>query len=448
MRDLVITLVVFGSLPFILKRPYIGVLMWVWISVMNPHRLSWGFAYSFPFAAIIAGVTLIGLLVTREPKRLPMTPVVITLMVFSLWMGITTIFSMWPDESVVMLNRVLKIMLMTFATIMLIKTEKQVKLLIWVLVGSLGYYGVKGGIFTVATGGGSIVWGPQGSYIEGNNEVALAFITIIPVMCFLYMSAKNKWVRWGMAASIILCAFAALGSYSRGALVGIVAMLFFLWLKSPKKILLGGLMVLILPVAITFMPDKWSSRMETINTYKEDSSAMGRINAWYMAYHMALDRPLGGGFEIYNRTAFGLYAPVPDDVHAAHSIYFQALGEHGFIGLGIYLLLAYLTWRKAAWIVRTTAKREDLKWAADLARMIQVSLLGFGVGGAFLSLLYYDVPYYLMAAVVSTGYIVEKTLAAEAAAAKAAARDAARAAQIAAHAEAQVQAQAHGAATP
>ncbi|MFB9243743.1 putative O-glycosylation ligase, exosortase A system-associated [Massilia antarctica] len=437
MRDLVITLAVFGSLPFILKRPYIGVLMWVWISVMNPHRLSWGFAYSFPFAAIIAGVTLIGLLVTKDPKKLPMTPIVITLMAFSGWMGLTTIFSMWPNESVVMLNRVSKIMLMTFATIMLIKTKEQVTLLIWTLVGSLGYYGVKGGIFTVATGGGSIVWGPQGSYIEGNNEVALAFITIIPVMAFLYMQAQNKWVRWGMAASILLCAFAALGSYSRGALVGIGAMLFFLWLKSPKKVLLGGLMLLIVPIAITFMPDKWSSRMETINTYKQDSSAMGRINAWYMAYHMALDRPLGGGFEIYNRTAFELYAPVPDDVHAAHSIYFQALGEHGFVGLGIYLLLAFLTWRKAAWIVRVTAKREDLKWAGDLARMIQVSLIGFGVGGAFLSLLYYDVPYYLMAAIVSTGYIVEKVLEAEAAAARAAVRDAARAARIDAEAQAQ-----------
>ncbi|RSZ59328.1 putative O-glycosylation ligase, exosortase A system-associated [Massilia atriviolacea] len=444
MRDLVITLAVFGSLPFILKRPYIGVLMWVWISVMNPHRLSWGFAYSFPFAAIIAGVTLIGLLVTREPKKLPMTPIVCTLMLFSAWMGITTIFSMWPDESVVMLNRVSKIMLMTFATIMLIKTQKQIQLLIWTLVGSLGYYGVKGGIFTVATGGSSIVWGPQGSYIEGNNEVALAFITIIPIMFYLYMSAEKKWIRWGMAASIMLCSFAALGSYSRGALVGIAAMLFFLWLKSPKKVLLGGLMVLMVPFAIAFMPDKWSSRMETINTYKEDSSAMGRINAWYMAYNMAKDRPLGGGFEIYNRTAFELYAPVPDDVHAAHSIYFQALGEHGFVGLGIYLLLAFLTWRKAAWIVRISATREDFKWAGNLARMIQVSLLGFGVGGAFLSLLYYDVPYYLMAAVVSMGYIIDKTLEAEAAAARVAAREAARAAQIEAHA----QSQAHSPAAP
>jgi hypothetical protein len=51
--------------------------------------------------------------------------------------------------------------------------------------------------------------------------------------------------------------------------------------------------------------------------------------------------------------------------------------------------------------------------------MIQVSMLGFATGGAFLSLLYYDVPYYLMAAMVVAGTLVEKALADEAAAAKA-----------------------------
>ena len=411
MRDLIITLAVFGSLPFILKRPYIGILMWVWISVMNPHRLSWGFAYDFPFAAIIAAVTLLSLLATKDPRKLPFTPIVITLICFSVWMVVTTVFSMWPDESIVMLKRVMKIMLMTLVTIMLIKTKEQVQLLVWTLVGSLAYYGVKGGIFTVMSGGSSIVWGPEGSYIHGNNEVALAFITIIPVMYYLQMQMVNKWYKRAMLAAIVLCGFAAIGSYSRGALLGIAAMLFFLWLKSPKKVAMGAVMVCMIPVAVAFMPDQWGNRMSTIQTYEQDQSAMGRINAWYMAYNLAKDRPLvGGGFEIYNRTAFGMYAPIPEDVHAAHSIYFQGLGEHGFVGIALYLWLAWLTWRKAAWIVRTTARREDLKWAGNLALMIQVSMLGFAVGGAFLSLLYYDVPYYLIAIVVITGTLVEQAL--------------------------------------
>src|SRR5262245_14736741 len=100
MRDILITLAVFGSLPYIFKKPHIGILMWIWISVMNPHRLSYGFAYTFPFAAIIAGTTMLSIVFTREEKKLPMTPVVVTLILFMLWMCVTTVFSMYQDDSV------------------------------------------------------------------------------------------------------------------------------------------------------------------------------------------------------------------------------------------------------------------------------------------------------------------------------------------------------------
>jgi putative inorganic carbon (hco3(-)) transporter len=416
MRDIAITLIVFGSLLFTLRRPYIGVLMWCWISVMNPHRLSYGFAYSFPFAAVIAAVTLVSLLTTKDPKKLPLTPIMLTLFAFLAWMGLTTIFAINFDNSLEMLNRVSKTMLMTAVLVMLIKTKEQIRMLVWVLVLSIGYYGTKGGIFTVLTGGNSIVWGPEGSYIEGNNEVALAFITIIPVIAYLVMTEKNKWVKRALSLSIMLCAIASIGSYSRGALVGIAAMLFFLWLKSPRKALTGAVLIMLIPFALVFMPEKWTSRMETINTYQQDASAMGRINAWYFAFNMAKERPLGGGYDVWTTALFKIYAPDPDDPHAAHSIYFQALGEHGFIGLGIYLLLAFLTFKKAMWIVRNTEKRDDLKWAAQLATMIQVSMIGFGVGGAFLSLLYYDVPYYLMGIVVVLGELVAGQLKQESAA--------------------------------
>lgn len=420
MRDIVITLIVLGSLPLTLKRPWIGIIMWIWISVMNPHRLSWGFAYSQPFAAVIAATTLLGLALTKQPKQLPRSPIIGTLIAFGCWMVVTTIFAIYPDLSTELLGRIWKTVVMTIAMMMLIKNRHQIHMVVWALAVSLGYYGFKGGIFTIKSGGSDTVWGPEGSYIEGNNEVALAFITIIPMMYFLFQESTNKWVKRGMLLTMGLCLMAALGSYSRGALIGILAMLAYLWWKSPKKALMGSVMLLLLPAAIAFMPAKWTQRMDTINTYQQDESAMGRINAWKMATNLALDRPLvGGGFSIWTRAVFIRYAPNPDDVHAAHSIYFQVLGEHGFVGLGLYLALATLVFRRCSWLIRTTRERADLEWAGRLATMIQVSLLGFAVGGAFLSLAYYDVPYYLMALVVCTGYIVENTLKAEADEAKA-----------------------------
>ena len=82
--------------------------------------------------------------------------------------------------------------------------------------------------------------------------------------------------------------------------------------------------------------------MDTIATYDQDSSAMGRINAWWMAWNLASSQFVCGGYEIYNPTIFSMYAPNPFDVHAAHSIYFQILGEQGFIGLFLYLSLIHI----------------------------------------------------------------------------------------------------------
>src|SRR6185312_11654025 len=149
MRDILVTLIVFGMLPQIFKKPYVGVLMWVWISVMNPHTQGWGFATSFPFAAIIAAATLVSLIMNKDPKNLPRAPITWVLIAFVVWMNVTTVLAIYPDLVYDQWNKVMKIMLMTFVTMMLIRTVRHVQLLIWVLVISLGYYGVKGGIFTI-----------------------------------------------------------------------------------------------------------------------------------------------------------------------------------------------------------------------------------------------------------------------------------------------------------
>jgi putative inorganic carbon (HCO3(-)) transporter len=307
-------------------------------------------------------------------------------------------------------NKVFKIFGMTLIIMMLLKERKHIELAIWSIVISIGYYGVKGGIFTIRSGGNDRVWGPAGTFIDGNNEVALAFVMVIPLMFYLIKITKNKWGRYALIASMGLCALASLGSYSRGALLAIAAMGVFFWLKSKEKLAIGLAMVLLVPVLLLAMPAQWHERMDTIQEYQEDSSAMGRVNAWHMATNLAMDRPLGGGFQIYDAGVFARYAPNPEDIHAAHSIYFQVLGEHGFFGLFLYLAIGVLTWRTGSWVIKHGKHDPELKWALDLVPMLQVSLLGFAVGGAFLSLAYFDVPYYVMTAMVATRLLVERHL--------------------------------------
>ena len=410
MRDILITILIFGSLPFILKEPAIGGLMWVWVSVMNPHTQGWGFATHMPFAFIIAIATMLSVLMSREPKRLPLTPVSVLLLLFVAWMNVTAPFALLPEPSWVQWNKVMKIMLMSFVVMMVIRTRRDIVRLVWVLVGSIGYYGIKGGIFTIRSGGTERVWGPEETFIGDNNSLALALIITIPLMYYLQQQTDKRWQRHGLSAAMLLSALAALGSYSRGALLAIAAMGLFMWLKSERKMVLGALLAAISPLLLAFMPERWAERMDTINTYQDDVSAMGRLNAWRMAYNLARDRFLGGGFDVSDATIFARYAPNPLDVHAAHSIYFQALGEHGFVGLLIYLALGIATWHTAAVIIRLTRGNAELRWAHGLATMSQASLIGFAVGGAFLSLLYFDMPYYLMAALIATRIVVEQQL--------------------------------------
>ena len=149
MRDIAVTLAVFGSLPFILKRPWIGILVWTWLGFMNPHRLAWGFRSTFPFAMIVALTTLVAMLISKEQKKIPWTREIVLLVIFWAWMLITTLNAMYPSLAWEQLSKVSKIFLMILVATMLINTAYRLKALVWVIALSLGFYGVKGGIFTV-----------------------------------------------------------------------------------------------------------------------------------------------------------------------------------------------------------------------------------------------------------------------------------------------------------
>jgi probable O-glycosylation ligase (exosortase A-associated) len=162
---------------------------------------------------------------------------------------------------------------------------------------------------------------------------------------------------------------------------------------------------------LTFMPDAWYERMATIGDYQQDASALGRLNAWEFAWNLAVERPLiGGGFNTFTPDLFLLYAPNPLDFHDAHSIYFEVLGEQGFVGLVLFLLLMFMTMFMGGRIIRRCRKIPELHWARNLAAMLQVSIVGYAVGGAFLGLAYFDLYYCLIAMMVITHVIADKKI--------------------------------------
>jgi probable O-glycosylation ligase (exosortase A-associated) len=406
MRDLMLACVVFGALPFILKRPFWGILMLAWLGYMNPHRLAWGFMFSMPVVMIVAVVTLVGMLASKEAKRMIWSREIVVLVLFIAWMGITTSTAFYPALAIEQYEKVIKIQILTFMTLLMLTSERRIHLFIWTLALSLGFYGVKGGIFTIVNGGVYRVQGPPGTFIGGNNELAVALVMTIPLMRYLYLQEKKRIVRYGLAAAMFLTAVAAFGTQSRGALVALILTGGIFWLKSRYKFATALFVMLAAGVALSVMPSEWFERMTTIKTYQEDQSAQGRLNQWGNAINIANDRITGGGFETWQWGVCQRYAPNPDDCRDVHSIYFEVLGEHGYIGLAFFLGLLGMTWFKCGSIIRRAKQDPALTWARDLAAMIQVSMVAYMSGGAFLGLAYFDYIYHLMAVVVVASHLV------------------------------------------
>ncbi|HEU4724435.1 MAG TPA: putative O-glycosylation ligase, exosortase A system-associated, partial [Candidatus Eisenbacteria bacterium] len=375
MRDYILLAIILAGVPFALTRPFIGVLYWSWISYMNPHRLTWGVAYNFPAAMVIGGATLLGLLFTKDRTKLPLereTMLLITLLILYV---VTTSFALFPAAAWARFDQIAKILLMTFVTMMLITNRDRLRTFLLVIALSVGFFGAKGGIFSIRSGGADRIYGPPGSFLEDNNDLALAIVMVLPLLFYLARDERRTWVKWGLRATGLLSILAVLFTYSRGGFVGLAAISGWGLLKSKKKAL--GIIVLVIALigGSFFLPEQWLNRMQTIGD-TSDMSALGRINAWMFAYNLATTRVFGGGFDTFSPTLFLRYAPDPTDFHAAHSIYFEMLGEQGFPGLLLFLTILASAFLSLQGLGRRYRKWPGLQWAASYADMLQISLVG------------------------------------------------------------------------
>ncbi len=425
MRDVALIIFFAAMVVATLRRPFYGALLWVLFGLMNPHRLTYDFAYELPFAQATAVVTLVAMGLHFRQVRWPAGAPIVLMVVLFAWMTVTSTYSIVPEPTWVKYIDVAKIYGMTLVVAMLIRTREQIVALVVVIVFAMGFFGFKGGIFTIATGGNFRVWGPPSSLVEGNNELAVALIICIPLMYFLVMHPKvardfwplskvpERWLKRFVALSMLLCTASAIGSHSRGALLALIAMGSVLWWRSRSKITLAAIAAVAGLIALPMLPDAWFERMESIRSYEEDLSSLQRLNSWQTAINIANDRTTGAGFTTAHPLVFDRYSPRPgrEWIFVAHSIYFQVLGDHGYVGLALYLLLWLVTYLSAGRTARQARASPELDWAVTLMNMCKVSVIGFAVGGAFLSLAYWDLPYYLIVLVVVTRLLVRQHLA-------------------------------------
>jgi probable O-glycosylation ligase (exosortase A-associated) len=401
MRSLALIACLLAMFPLTFVAPQVGVLIWSWLSFMSPQQLVY-FPIPVPLVYVVALTTMGAWFFSREPKRLPANAMPWLVMLFAVDMTISSAFGISPELAWSLWNRNVKTMILTLAIMLIMTNRVRLQALVWVIVVSIGYFAVKGGIFVLVTGGSSQVLGPPGSMIPDNNQVGLAMVMVWPLMFYLRASSEDRWVRLGLSLAMLLSVFAILGTYSRGAFVAFSFLIVYFWLKSKKKFLFAAIGLCTIAPALLFMPQQWIARMQTINTYNADLSAESRLESWGMAIRIAEARPFTGiGFDAMKLPlANQLFDPDRERGFVAHSIWFEPLSDHGLPGLIIFVAIGALGFFQANAVRRATRSIPEWEWAHNLATMSQLSLAGYFAAGTFLSMPYYDV-YYAIIGIVS-----------------------------------------------
>lgn len=419
-RDVLVTLTILGALPFCLFRPWVGLLVWSWLAYMNPHRLAWGFAHELPFSLLVAAATLVGVLFASDRKPFVISRELVLLGALWVWFFLTSLGAMYPEDAWGKFNEVSKILLMALLVVPFFQDRQRLRILLLVIAASLGFYGFKGGLFVLTTGGHHMVLGPPGSFFAANTELALVMNMALPLLFYLAREETRRWLRRVLWAAFFLTIMTVPFTYSRGGVIGLVVVLIVLFVRARRRLLLIPVVAIGLVGFALFMPDQWVDRMQTLEDVSADGSAQLRMMSWRVALSIAEDRPVfGGGFKVFvHRATYDIYMPEYPRAfgHDAHSIYFNLIGEHGWGGLAIFVTLLILAFLKLHSVRRLARANPEVAWAANYAHMIQASLATYLVTGAFLSVAYFDLAYQLLILVPLIQSVALQEIAAKAAA--------------------------------
>jgi putative inorganic carbon (hco3(-)) transporter len=409
-----------GSLPVCLARPFYGILLWTVIAFLNPQSalFYWSAANTFPWAVAVAIPTVVGfVLFGRGWKNLASGKVLLLGMLW-IWFTITSLISTRTPlfihhaaDTWFRWDFVSKVMFMTVITIALLNSFARLRIFVLVMSGCFGYFILKAFPFLILTGGAFRLYGPEYSMIADNNDLGLALNMTLPLFFFLAQTESRRWAKRLYGFLFVITIPAIFFTYSRGALTGLIAVLTLMFLRSKRRILIIPVLGFGIVIALLFAPAAWKERMDPTRPDAVDASARSRLNAWSYSWNLAKDYPItGGGFGTFTDQLFDIYAPNTRDIHGPHSVYFQILAEHGFVGLILYLTLVVSCFASIYRILKWS-KFSGNDLAASYANMFFFSLIGFLISGIFLGRAYFDYFFSIVACLAALERLARKDLA-------------------------------------
>jgi probable O-glycosylation ligase (exosortase A-associated) len=291
---------------------------------------------------------------------------------------------------------------------LVIRSRVQIEAFAQAYVFSLAANFIPFGLKTLITGGG---YGQNLGLLGGNSGLSegglLSTLCLMAVPLALFLGKhgqllpKMRWVTLAYFGIASLAVVTALGTFERSALIGLVVLATYMLSRSQHKIRFGLLLAACGLVLVYITSSRWTERISTIGDYAEESSALVRLLVWRWTFNYAVSHPLGGGFAAYLID----FVELPDGTvqfgRAFHSIYFELLGEQGWVGLGMFLVLSGTTILGLRRMARRVRQVPEMAWCADMSDALQSALMVFLTAGAFVGIAFQPMYWYFIAMSIS-----------------------------------------------
>ena len=408
MRDIMFLTAIAAIIPMALSRPYICISFWAYVSLLDPDDFLYGIATMVPYAKLAAALTVVSLLIGQEKKSFYFDRTTGLILIFLVIAALSQ-FTALTNASVgwAILDKLWKMVALNVLIVCCMRTRLRIHLLLLTICLGVGFNGVGEALKYLLSGGGHKVegvtnWGD-------NNQVALIVLMTMPILAYVRMVSEARLVRLAALGGIILFSVCVIATASRGGLAGLLVLALAGVATTRHKAGYLAAMVIAGIVLVQTAPDSWTQRMNTIQSADQDASFMGRVVVWKLSTLIALDHPLlGGGLHaVQSQNVWQAYVPsfgrlsfIPTDEpdvnpHAAHSIYFEVLGDTGILGFSVFLGIVASCVYTGFQTKAAARGRPDLEWAVRLVSMLQLSLLVFLITGALLSAAYHDLVFIL-----------------------------------------------------
>lgn len=395
-----------------LRRPFLWVLAYLWVDILAPQKIAFGFFAAVPVSLIAFCAAFAGWALTDSKKGLRFTLRQGLLLFLLVWCYYTLQGSAFPVDAGTKWDWVWKAMFFAIFLPFTLFTRKRMEGAALVIVLTVGAIAISGGMKTVFGGGG---YGVLSLFVNDNSgiyessTISTAAVGIIPLILWFTRHGTIFAPDWRVKAFsyclILACLMIPIGTVSRTGLlcIAVLLVLAFRDVKRRAAFIVAGASLGF--VALPFLPQTYWERMSTIGEADGDESASTRVAVWQWTLDYVAENPTGGGFDAYRANKFTYRLPVrtgegnmssvryemvTDQGRAYHSAFFEVLGEQGYPGFIAWLWLQLLGLWQMEKIRRRWRGRigEGQQWQAPLATALQYAHIVYLVGAGFQGIAY------------------------------------------------------------